>query len=104
MVFKRDIALLSSSRFLDEALRSSIVARSLELILTLLLARGQYEEPAQNYAKQDDGSVAREAEENARLAAYVPKDNQFSSFPEITAKTAKGLIDRGIKDLFPIQT
>lgn len=31
------------------------------------------------------------------------KDNQFSSYPEITDKTAKSLTARGIVSLFPIQ-
>jgi superfamily II DNA/RNA helicase len=38
------------------------------------------------------------------LKTYKPADNTFASFPEITTATANKLTQRGIKDLFPIQS
>jgi len=47
--------------------------------------------------------LTREKEAAAKLKAYTPPDGEFSSFPEINPQTAKVLISRGIKNLFPIQ-
>lgn len=54
-------------------------------------------EPAVSVTTKEAESVVEEEEESKG-------ESNFSEFPEITANTIKSLNDRGITDLFPIQT
>ena len=51
----------------------------------------------------DDSSLTREKQSSKGLKAYSVDDGEFSSFPEVHENSARQLIARGIKAMFPIQ-
>ena len=52
---------------------------------------------------RDDSSLSREKQGSKGLKPYNVADGEFSSFPEIHETSARQLIARGIKSMFPIQ-
>lgn len=68
--------------------------------------RDQQEESKAQYAKDESSeevSLTREKQTTGTMPSYKVVDGEFSSFPDISKRSAQLLTDRGIKNLFPIQ-
>ena len=70
--------------------------------------RDQKEETkGRNWAAQGESSeevsLTRVKETISPMPSYKVVDGEFKSYPEVNSKSVQLLIDRGIKNLFPIQ-
>jgi len=54
-------------------------------------------------SSSEEVSLTRVKQSTGPMPAYKVVDGEFKSFPDINEKSSKLLIDRGIKNLFPIQ-
>ena len=54
-------------------------------------------------SESSDASLTREKAKASAMVDYKTPDGEFISFPEINTKSSQQLVERGIKNLFPIQ-
>lgn len=59
--------------------------------------------PGRGQSDSDEASLTREKNRAIGLKNYTVTDGEFTSFPEVQATSAQRMIERGIKNLFPIQ-
>ena len=52
---------------------------------------------------EEESSLTREKEKSKTLKTYKVTDGEFSSFPDIDKKSVDNLVNKGYKNLFPIQ-
>jgi hypothetical protein len=56
-----------------------------------------------NRSDSSEASLTREKAKASAMIDYKVPDGEFVSFPEINMKSSQQLVERGIKNLFPIQ-